>query len=196
MLLKDLKSSVALGEDSRRQFKQDISNADSLAAEMAAFANSEGGTIFIGVTDEGALQGLDKADVTRINQLISNAASQNVRSPLTVQSANVAVGKGRMVIALTIPKGLDKPYFDRNGIIWLKNGADKRRVNSKEELRRLFQFSDQFHADQLPTQELRSWISCAFGIFCARHIIRIFRTLCRSRCDCCKTWAWLLKMVC
>ena len=124
MLLKDLKSSVALGEDSRRQFKQDVSNADSLAAEMAAFANSEGGTIFIGVTDDGTLSRLDKADVARVNQLISNAASQNVRSPLTVQSANVAVGKGRVVIALTIPKGLDKPYFERNGIIWLKNGAD------------------------------------------------------------------------
>ena len=37
-------------------------------------------------------------------------------------------------------------------MIWLKTGADKRRVNSKEELRRLFQFSDQFHADQLPTR--------------------------------------------
>ena len=64
------------------------------------------------MTDEGTLPGLDKADVARVNQLISNAASQNVRSPLTVQSANVAVGKGRVVIALTIPKGLDKPYFD------------------------------------------------------------------------------------
>ncbi|MGB7571859.1 MAG: RNA-binding domain-containing protein, partial [Methanothrix sp.] len=152
MSLKKLKASVALGEDSRRQFKQDVSNADSLAAEMAAFANSEGGTIFIGVTDEGALPGLDKADVARVNQLISNAASQNVRSPLTVQSSNVAVSKGRVVIVLAVPKGLDKPYFDRNGVIWLKNGADKRRVNSKEELRRLFQFSDQFHADQLPTK--------------------------------------------
>jgi len=152
MSLKELKASVALGEDSRRQFKQDITNADSLAAEMAAFANSEGGTIYLGVADDGTLLGLDKADVARLNQLISNAASQNVRSPLTVQSANVAVGKGRVVIALTIPKGLDKPYFDRNGVIWLKSGADKRRVNSKEELRRLFQFSDQFHADQLPTR--------------------------------------------
>ena len=119
---------------------------------MAAFANSEGGTIFLGVADDGTLPGLDKADVARLNQLISNAASQNVRSPLTVQSANVAVGKGRVVIVLTVPKGLDKPYFDRNGVIWLKSGADKRRVNSKEELRRLFQFSDQFHADQLPTR--------------------------------------------
>ncbi|NKB47149.1 MAG: winged helix-turn-helix transcriptional regulator [Legionellales bacterium] len=45
-----------------------------------------------------------------------------------------------------------KPYFDKNGVIWLKTGSDKRRVNSKEELRRLFQISDQFHADELPTK--------------------------------------------
>ncbi len=152
MSLKELKSQIALGEDSHRQFKQDITNADSLAAEMVAFANSEGGTIFIGVADDGTLPGLSKADVARLNLLISNAASQNVRSPLTVQTENVAVRKGRVVIMLTIPKGLDKPYFDRNGVIWLKSGADKRRVNSKEELRRLFQMSDQFHADQLPTR--------------------------------------------
>ena len=30
--------------------------------------------------------------------------------------------------------------------------ADKRRVNSKKELRRLFQMTDQFHADELPTR--------------------------------------------
>ncbi|MEW6229746.1 MAG: ATP-dependent DNA helicase RecG, partial [Bacillota bacterium] len=53
---------------------------------------------------------------------------------------------------LTVPKGIDKPYFDKNGVIWLKVGADKRRVNSKEELRRLFQMTDQFHADELTTK--------------------------------------------
>ena len=47
---------------------------------------------------------------------------------------------------------IDKPYFDKDGVIWLKTGADKRRVNSKEELRRLFQISAQFYADELPTQ--------------------------------------------
>ena len=46
MNLNELKAQVALGEDSRRQFKQDVTNADALAAEMAAFANSEGGLIF------------------------------------------------------------------------------------------------------------------------------------------------------
>ena len=142
----ELKKQLSLGEDSTRQFKVDARNAESLASEMAAFANSDGGTIYLGVADDGTAPGLDSADVARLNQLISNAASQLVKSPLTVRTENVSVKEGRVVIVLTIPKGLDKPYFDKNGVIWLKTGADKRRVNSKEELRRLFQITDQFHA--------------------------------------------------
>jgi len=148
----DILSQIALGEDSTRQFKADIKNVESLAAEMAAFANSNGGTIFIGVADDGSIPGLSQKDVSRINQLISNAASQGVRSPLTVETENLALENGRLVIMLRVPKGIDKPYFDKNGIIWLKTGSDKRRVNSKEELRRLFQITAQFHADELPTK--------------------------------------------
>lgn len=143
---------VALGEDSTRQFKSDIRNGESLASEMAAFANANGGIIFIGVADDGEIPGLSMKDVSRINLLISNAASQMVRSPLSVLTENVALENGRIIIVLTVPKGIDKPYFDKNGVIWLKSGADKRRVNSKEELRRLFQITDQFHADELPTK--------------------------------------------
>lgn len=148
----DLLAQAALGEDSSRQFKADVHNAESLAAEMAAFANTDGGTIFIGVTDHGDVPGLSREDVARINQLISNAASQMVRSPLTVLTENVLLANGNLVIVLAVPKGLDKPYFDKNGVIWLKAGSDKRRVNSKEELRRLFHISSQFHADELPTK--------------------------------------------
>lgn len=143
---------IRRGEDSTRQFKRDVHNGDSLASEMVAFANSDGGTIFIGVADDGTTPGLSPEDVNRINQLIGNTANQSVRSPITVQTRNVALETGRIVVALTIPKGIDKPYFDRSGVIWLKVGADKRRINSKEELRRLFQMSDQFHADELPTR--------------------------------------------
>jgi len=145
-------SQIVLGEDSTRQFKADVKNAESLASEMAAFANTNGGIIFIGVADDGSTPGLSVHDVARINQLISNAASHLVRSPLAVQTENVALENGCIVIMLTVPKGIDKPYFDKNGVIWLKAGADKRRVNSKEELRRLFQFTNQFHGDELPTR--------------------------------------------
>ena len=151
-IIDDRLAAVASGEDSTRQFKVDVRNVDSLASEMVAFANSDGGTIFIGVADDGSMPGLLPKDVARINQLISNAASQHVRSPLTVQTENVQLLTGRIVVVLTVPKGIDIPYFDKNGVIWLKCGADKRQINSKEELRRLFQFSDQFHADELPTK--------------------------------------------
>lgn len=83
MKVQELQSQIALGEDSKRQFKVDVRNAESLAAEMAAFANTEGGQILIGVADDGSTPGLVAVEVSRINQLISNAASQLVRSPLT-----------------------------------------------------------------------------------------------------------------
>ena len=147
-----MRGAIALGEDSTRQFKRDMTSGDALAAELVAFSNAQGGTLFLGVADDGTTPGLSAADVRRLNQLISNTAAHAVRSALAVYTENVAVGEGRVVIVLTVPKGLDKPYFDKNGIIWLKAGADKRRVNSKEELRRLFQLAGEFHADELPTK--------------------------------------------
>lgn len=152
MDIADLRKLVARGEDSRLQYKSDVRNVDALAAKMAAFANCEGGQILIGVGDNGELNGIPRSEIDRINQLISNAASQHVRSPLSPQTKNIPVGKDQIVIVAAISKGIDKPYFDKNGVIWLKVGADKRRVNSKEELRRLFLVSGQFYADELPTK--------------------------------------------
>ena len=152
MNIADLYRHIAGGEDSTHQFKADVKNGKSLAAEMAAFANTNGGTIYIGVADDGSPTGLAKRDVGRVNQLISNAASQGVRSPLTVQTENVLLENGRTVIVLNVPRGIDKPYFDTDAVIWLKTGSDKRRVNSKEELQRIFQGTHKFHADELPTR--------------------------------------------
>lgn len=61
MNISELQAQIALGENSRRQFKEDVTNADSLAAEMAAFANSGGGVVFLGVENDGSLPGLGQA---------------------------------------------------------------------------------------------------------------------------------------
>ena len=151
MKRRELEKLVALGEDSRRQFKEDVRNIDSMAADMVAFSNSEGGVILIGVADDGAIPGLASGEVRRINQLIGNAAAQHVRSPISPRTENIRVGEDRVVIAVTVPAGIDKPYFDRQGVIWVKSGSDRRRIQSKEELRRLFQDVDLLHADEVPT---------------------------------------------
>jgi len=150
--LMELEKIIPHGEDGQNQFKIDVRNADSIAAEMVAFSNSRGGKIFIGVADNGELIGLTSKDVSRINQILSNAASQFVRSPITFQTQNILVAEDRIVIIVTIPEGIDKPYFDHQGVIWLKSGSDKRRIHSKEELRRLFQEVDLLHADEVPTR--------------------------------------------
>ena len=49
--------------------------------------------------------------------MIRNVAAQYLRSPLTVHTENVELENGQPVIALTIPRGIDKPYFDRHGVI-------------------------------------------------------------------------------
>ena len=48
----------------------------------------------LSAADDGSTPGLSGQDVARINQLISNAASQLVRSPLAVQTENVALANG------------------------------------------------------------------------------------------------------
>jgi len=138
---------ISLGEDSRHQFKADFTNADALAAEIVAFSNSAGGQLFIGVGDEGAVRGLSAADVARLNQLLSNTASQNVRPAVNPLTENVPHPNGTVLVA-TIPEGISKPYMDKNGSIWVKSGADKRRATSREEIQRIFQQGGLVHADE------------------------------------------------
>ncbi len=91
----DLAAALARSEDSSCQFKADAHNVDALATELAAFANAQGGTLYLGVDDAGRALGLAPDDVRRLNQLIANAATQDVRSPLVVQTRNHPVGDGR-----------------------------------------------------------------------------------------------------
>ena len=144
---------LSRGEDSRHQFKADVTNADALAGEIVAFSNTAGGRIFIGVNDDGSVRGLSGADVARLNQLVANAASQNVRPAVNPLTDNVPHPAGTVMV-VSIPEGIRTPYMDRNGAIWVKSGPDKRRATSREELQRLFQQAGLVHADETPVAGL------------------------------------------
>jgi ATP-dependent DNA helicase RecG len=142
---------IARGEDSRTQFKkaQDITNAKSLASEMAALANSKGGKILIGIDDAGSIIGLSPEDIRRINQLISNTATDCVRPSINPETENISVG-GKVVMLVTVLEGISKPYADNDGVFWVKSGSDKRRVTSREEVQRMLQNAELVHADEVP----------------------------------------------
>lgn len=142
---------ISRGEDSRNQFKSDAKNADSLAAEIVAFSNSGGGRMFIGVSDDNKVIGLPSEAVARINQLLSNTSSQNVRPAVNPLTENVAHPDGTVMV-ITIADGVSKPYMDKNGVIWVKSGSDKRRATSREEIQRMFQSASLVHADETPVE--------------------------------------------
>jgi predicted HTH transcriptional regulator len=166
----DLLQILERGEDSRYQFKSDETNADSIAAELAAFANSGGGQLLLGVADGGNVVGLDATNVRRLNQLLSNAASQNVRPPIHPTTENIQTAQG-IVIAVTVPDGLSKPYLDNQGRIWVKNGLDKRHVTAREEIQRLFQRSGLIYADVIPVERtsIADLDEKAFGDYFSRR---------------------------
>jgi len=142
---------IQRGEDSRHQFKVLIDEAYELAKDMVAFSNTNGGLIIIGVDKDRNPVGISSEEIEPTNQLIANAATNNVKNPINPLTENISIDD-KLLIVITISEGVDKPYMDNKGIVWVKSGSDKRHVTSKEELRRLFQSSDIVHSDEVPIQ--------------------------------------------
>jgi predicted HTH transcriptional regulator len=128
---------ISGGESSRIQFKERMPHPDGFAHELIAFSNSKGGTILFGVNDKtGELRGLSFGEIQQLNQQIVNIASQKVYPPVYVSTETVTVRNDRILV-VTVLEGLSKPYKDSNGTIYLKNGSDKRKVTSNDEIARL-----------------------------------------------------------
>lgn len=139
---------IQKGESSEVQFKVRINDAYKLGTEMVAFSNAKGGKIVIGVDDKtGDINGLSFQDLQSTNQLLSNAASDNVKAPIYIFTETISIDKNNVIVA-HIPEGTSKPHTDNKGIIWTKNGSDKRKVTSKEEIARLLQSSGNLNADE------------------------------------------------
>lgn len=137
---------LSRGEDTKTQFKRDITNVTQLSLEMVAFSNCLGGKLFIGIDDSGFVTGLSDADIRRLNQLVSNAASQNVVPPIYPQTEVVAY-EDKKLLCVTVRYGANKPYCTKDGRYVTKSGSDKRMI-SNEEMKRLFQESGKLYADE------------------------------------------------
>jgi ATP-dependent DNA helicase RecG len=143
----DLLAKLQTGETSFVQFKESIKDADSLEAEIVAFANASGGSIVIGIADNGTIKGLTKEDKEKYVQLNSNISSQRINPPISTL-VNAFLIEEKLVLIIEVPEGESKPYFTKNGVAWGKVGADKRKLG-REELRRLFQASQDFYPDEM-----------------------------------------------
>lgn len=149
MNCQELKKIASNGEDYSHQFKAAINSIDSLAVEIAAFANSDGGMLIVGIDNDGFFVGIERAEIEKLNMWISNATSQKIDPPVYVKTKNLTCDSKKIVV-IEVQKGIAKPYAVNKSEYWVKNGADKRRA-TREELFRLMQASAQLHADEMLT---------------------------------------------
>jgi len=139
---------IEKGEDSETQFKERLDSIDSLATEICAFSNSNGGNILVGVSDDGEIIGLSIEDVKKLNQWVSNACSQKIDPQVSVTTQNIKY-IAKIVMIINVPMGTNKPYMANGKDIWVKVGSDKRRAK-REEIQRLLQSSGHLYADEMP----------------------------------------------
>jgi ATP-dependent DNA helicase RecG len=145
----DILELIPKGESSFVQFKERIDDAHKFSQELVAFSNSKGGLIIIGVNDEtGDLNGLSFTEIRDTNRLIVASSTNNVKPAIIVESETINIKEDSLII-VHVGEGLSKPYKDKNGAIWVKNGSDKRRVLSNDEIARLLQDSKVTFADEM-----------------------------------------------
>ena len=117
-----------LGEVTKVQFKERINDKYDAGCELVAFSNTHGGTLVVGINDKtGELNPLSYQEAQETTNLLGNMASDNVIPGILLAIESVEVEGGCLVVA-QVKEGLNKPYHDNKGIVWVKNGADKRKV--------------------------------------------------------------------
>lgn len=138
----DLIEIISKGESPYIEFKEEKIKPNDLAGEIVSFANMEGGTIIIGVSDEGVIKGVSIED---IEEKIMNICRNNCIPNIIPIYKEIVVDNAKVVV-LTIPKGANKPYYTVENKYYVRVGTTKR-IASREELMRLFQASGAVHFD-------------------------------------------------
>ena len=147
-MMNDILKQINAGEVSGVQFKERILDKYDIACELVAFSNSHGGKLVVGIKDKtGETNALSYSEVQETTNLLSAIASENVVPSILIKIDTVEVEDGNLVVA-TVKEGLNKPYHDNKGIVWVKNGADKRKVFDNAELAEMMTDCGSFAPDE------------------------------------------------
>lgn len=105
----------------KRQYTDDIKYA------VLAFANTEGGTLYIGINDDGSVEGVENPDAVMLQ--VMNMIRDNIRPDITVAvDCSTELMENKHVVVLIIQRGVARPYYLANkGIrpagVYVRQGA-------------------------------------------------------------------------
>lgn len=149
MLKAELFEIIANGENSGVEFKRDDIRPEQLAKEIVAFANVQGGRIFLGVEDNGRVAGLQRAGV---QEWVLNIFRDKVHPQIIPFYEEIQVEQNIRVAVITITAGISKPYVVRHNNreeVYIRMG-DRSELATREQQLRLFESGGLLHVELLP----------------------------------------------
>ena len=83
---------------------------DDLKKEIIAFANCDGGTVYVGVADDGTVLGVENADecALQISNMVRDAVKPDVTMFIHYETLDC---EGKAVVAVNIQRGTNRPYY-------------------------------------------------------------------------------------
>ncbi|MBI2381258.1 MAG: putative DNA binding domain-containing protein [Gammaproteobacteria bacterium] len=148
-LVRELIYQIRLGEDSAYEFKSIVvkgrkveqPHRDSVADELAAFANAGGGILVLGVGDKTReVEGIARDDLDAVDLWLSNIATQAIDPPLPIQTRLVEIpdrqGEAKPVVWVRVTKSV---FVHRSPHGYYHRVGSSKREMSPELLARLFQ---------------------------------------------------------
>lgn len=102
-----IKNLIEAGESQTLDFKFEISDSKKIAKTFVAFANTDGGTLLIGVKDNGSIAGVRSEEEY---YMIEAAAKMYCKPEVPFQTRRWNID-GKTILELNIPKSSQKPHF-------------------------------------------------------------------------------------
>lgn len=130
----DVKNLARTGEGTYLEFKRTIPSVQKIAREIAAFANTSGGTLLIGVDDDKSLVGVDGYQE---EEFLLQKAARNVCSPQVEIRMEIVHFGQRDLMVVRIPEAPEKPVFVQTAkgkVVYLREG-DQNVTASAERVR-------------------------------------------------------------
>ena len=139
--LTELTEKIYLGEDSTIEFKRELPHRESLADEIAAFANASGGVILIGVDDDSEIVGMDRQDLDRTKRTVVEVCRDNIDPMAHIVTKKLRIDD-KNLLKIEVPRS---PFVHKtsNGY-FIRQGSSKREMPT-EQLGRLLQSRSQAH---------------------------------------------------
>lgn len=98
---------ILAGEGLHLDFKHSISDAKKIARSLVAFANTSGGSLLIGVRDNGSIAGVKSEEEY---YMIETAALIHCKPPVVFEHKNHIVS-GKNILEIIVKKSVDLPHY-------------------------------------------------------------------------------------